>query len=192
MKLNKQLNDERVEIELLIDQKINYINTNLLCSIVSISENSPVVRVQPLSKRSYIDESGTVQFIDYQTINVKLAYAKGFKSQLSAGDKGLLLICQNNIDHYINNTDYDQRKFDILDGVFLPFALDSQNTEQVKIQTESFLQISNSSYELMAILKEFAEKAAALTVNLSTGDLNPTSITDFNLIATKINSFIKP
>lgn len=192
MKFLQVVNDDRQNSEILIDSKISYINTTLLVKVNSIQEGSSTINVQPLSKRSYLDENQERQYIDFPNIDLRIIYQKGFTSQISAGDYGMCLVCQSDIDAYLDSLDYSDRRFDIIDGLFMPITIGSQNTTEVVVSSENYISVKNNTNELFSILKDTLTACAEITVNTDTGVLNAGSITAFNNAKAKIETFIKP
>lgn len=189
--LYKVTHDERETIGKFIDSKINQINTTLIAKVDEISENDAYITVSPLSKRVYIDEKNERQTTDFPQIMVRLICQKGFLSQIETGDIGVLLVIQSDVDFYFGgSSNYIDRRFDLIDALFIPLEKTNQNTEEVKIKTSQYIKIQNENFDLVSLMKSIANTCKQISVNES-GNLNPGLVADFQEIETKIESFIK-
>ena len=115
-------------IELIVNQRLDQVSTNLIAKIVSFNSTKQTVDVQPLVKESYDDESGDRQVVDIPIITdvpVQVLGGGGYAVTfpLAVGDQCLLCVSQHAIDKWLvegtNNTldPLDDRKFDITDAV---------------------------------------------------------------------------
>lgn len=208
MKMLQAVLSQRATTDLLINAHLNTINTCVLVKIASVPTSGPRVEVEVLSNRSYIDENNVRQYQRFENINVRLAYMKGFKTTTKVGDYGLLIVCQSAIEPFLSGTANTPKKYDLLDGFFIPLAYaDVANKTNVEIESatgediavtcgkdfditvQGKFNITKGSDELVSILADLAETCSQIVVNTTTGVLNPGLITDFQNIQSKIEAF---
>lgn len=208
MKMLQTLHGQRETSEILIKSHLNNINTCVLVKIAAVTSGEPKVEVELLTKRSYVDENNVRQYDQFGNISVRLAYMKGFKPTTKVGDYGLLIVSQSAIEPFLSGTKDNPRKYDLLDGFFVPLAYASgANTENLEIDSatgeditmtcgkdvdisvQGKFNVTKGSEELVSILADLASTCASITVNLSTGALMPGSISALEAIQSKIEDF---
>jgi hypothetical protein len=202
------LHDQRTAVDLLIQTNLNNINTCVLAKIATVTSGEKKVEVEILSKRSYIDENNVRQYVQLQNIPVRLAYMKGFVPTTKVGDYGLLIVSQTSIEPFLSGKPDSPRKYDLLDGFFIPLVYaDEPNTDNVLISSATgedvkinsgkdldltvtgALNITKGASELVSILSNLADTCANITVNTTTGVLNPGSISALQAIRDQIQAF---
>ena len=189
--MRKVVHDVRQDVEKLSESNIyNLVNTAFLGKIMSVMASSNKIRVQPIAKRYYSDREGNRQYVDYSEVEINISSIKGFSSQLVTGDMGMIFIIQNDISKELNGEKESERRYDILDGIFMPMIFGNANTTEVIISTNSHLKIENSTHDLLVVLKQLSTDLKALTVNTQTGVLNPPSQTAMTAAETAIGTFI--
>lgn len=208
MKMLQAVLGQRATADLLISSHLNTINTCALVKIASVPTTGPYVEVEILSKRSYVDENNVIQYKQLENIDVRLAYMKGFKPTTKVGDYGLLIVCQSAIEPFLSGTPNNSRKYDLLDGFFVPLAyatvpnhtnleIDSASGEDIAITSgkdvditvQGKFNVTKGSEELISILADLAATCSQIIVNTTTGVLNPGLITSFQNIKSKIEAF---
>ena len=208
MKMLQALHDQRTAVDLLIQTNLNNINTCVLAKIVTVTSGEKKVEVEILSKRSYIDENNVRQYVQLDNIPVRLAYMKGFVPTTKVGDYGLLIVSQTSIEPFLSGKPDSPRKYDILDGFFVPLVyadapnmtdlnISSATGEDINLTTgkdldiaiTGALNITKGSNELVSILSNFANTCANITVNLTTGALNTGSRNALLAIRDQIQAF---
>lgn len=209
MKMLQAIHGTRATNELLINTHLNNINTTLLVKIASISNSDPKVTVEILSKRAYINENNERKYIQFGNLEVRLAYMKGYKPTTKVGDYGLLIVCQSAIEPFLSGSADSPRKYDLLDGLFIPLAyepsaVNATNTEistasgedltvtcgkDVDISVTGKFNVTKGSDELISILADLAEKCSQIAVNTGSGQLLPNLVSDFQDLQTKIEAF---
>ena len=192
MKLRKVVHDQRNDIETLVDEILfNTINTIIIGKITKLDESLNKVTVLPQLKRFYNDENGQRQSQDYESITINLIYQKNFISKIKEGDVGVILISQSDSDYAFGiDTDYDYRRFDLLDGLFIPITHSRIEKNNVVIESDNHIQIKNASNELFSVLKELTETVKTLVIDPQTQMITIPIQQQFDQIITKIESFI--
>ena len=214
-KYTGKLNNLRETISMLIDSHVNNINTCILAKVVEVTAGSPYVKVSLLGKKSYLDENDKRVYVQYEDYEVRMAYQKGLSSKMVAGDYGIVMVMQSDIEVFIGGEEDSPRKYDLEDAIFVPLAYVSQpNVDNLTISTVSGedititsgkdlvtsatktdittnkLKISNGTDDLTSVLADLCSTLSTLAVNVSTGVILPNIAADINAIKTKIEAFV--
>lgn len=120
------LTDEVSNFQRLINAQIAQINTCMPARIVSI--DGDLATIQPLITLFYRDQQNNIQkSIITEIPNIPLLYpgtaATSIKFQVSVGDTGIYLINQADVDPIYRSGSPTHRRFDLLDGVFIPMLM---------------------------------------------------------------------
>ena len=213
-KFYRKLPNERETISQLIESHVNAMNTSFMATVVSADSADDVIELQPLTKRSYLDKDNVRQYVQFGKVKLRLAYQKGFKPTTKAGDYGFVIVMQSDIEPFLSGEEDSPRKYDILDGIFIPFEYATAvNTDNLLIASASGedinitsgkdlnvtatnvefnltkLALKNSTDDLVDLVKQIAEMCSRINVDLSNGVLNADLITEFAAVEAKIGAF---
>ena len=213
-KFYRKLPNERETISQLIESHVNTMNTSFLATVVSADSADDVIELQPLTKRSYLDKDNVRQYVQFDKVKLRLAYQKGFKPTTKAGDYGFVIVMQSDIEPFLSGEEDSPRKYDILDGIFVPFEYAAVvNTDNLLIASASGedinvssgkdfdvtatnvefnltkLALKNATDDLVDLIKQIADIGSRITVNPQTGVLNPSIATEFSAVVTKVGAF---
>ena len=214
-KYTGKLDNLRETISDLIESHINNMNTCILAKVSEVTSGSPYVKVSLLGKRSYIDENDDRVYVQYDDYEVRMAYQKGLSSKMVAGDYGIVLVMQSDIEVFIGDEEDSPRKFDLEDAIFIPLAYANQpnvdnltisttNNENISINsgedlvvsatktdiTTTKFKVSNGTDDLTSVLADLCSTLSTLAVNTTTGIILPNIAADINAIKTKIEAFV--
>ena len=213
-KFYRKLPNERETISQLIDSHVNNLNTAFLAEVISASSSENTINLQPLTKRSYLDKDNERQYVQFEPIVLRVAYQKGFKPTTKAGDKGFVIVMQSDIEPFISGEEDSPRKYDILDGIYIPFEyVANVNTDNLIISSDSGedinitsgkdinlnatnvdftltkLALKNATDDLVDLVKQIAEICSRITVDLNTGDLTSSISSEFSAVESKVGAF---
>ena len=215
MKFYQNLHDGRQTVEALIEGELQQLNTALLAKVVSANPGNNLITVELLSKRSYLDENQDRQYVQLDNLDVRLAYQKGFKPTTKPGDFGFVIVMQSDLDPFISGGADSPRKYDLLDGIFIPMQYGNVNGTDVlissnpgeKIQitsgsdfdvqatnvefTVTKCKVSNGTDDLVELIEDLANVCQQITVNTTTGVLNPGIASQFAAIKSKVEAFVE-
>lgn len=214
MKLYKLLSDQRDTVETLIDTHINRLNTSLVVKVLEATSGANKIKVEVLSNRSYLDDNNDTKYIQIEPIEVRLAYQKGFVPTTKPGDYGFLIVMQSDLEPYLDSGGKDSiRKYDLMDGIFIPMQYSQVNNEKLTISSNSGEDIdirsganidvyatntelhvtkfgvSNSTDDLVQLAAQLAQVCSQIQVNLATGALRTGIAARFSSIQSKIEAF---
>ena len=150
-------------IDALVNSKIFQMNTAFPAEVVGVS--LPNVSVQPLIKSFYSDTMSSVQQVEYPVIDRLPVMMFGsssvsVSSSVSEGDVGIVIVCQGDVEPvYQGGGEFSHRRFDILDGVFIPLSKSSPSgvgnleikSTKTEIKTTGF-KVENEVGELIQAL----------------------------------------
>jgi hypothetical protein len=169
-RLYKTLFHPRELVEILIDSKINQLNTNLLVQVVTANSGQNEITVKVLSNRSYVDRNLDTQYVQLENLDVRLAYQKGFKSTIKSGDFGLLIVAQSDIISFLDSgVDKSNRKYALEDAIFIPMEISTVNTTDLQISAGAGENITVTSQENinMTSQENIDLTASNVTLNVS-------------------------
>jgi hypothetical protein len=184
------------ETKLIIEDSLSNVNTIMPCEVVS--SEYPTVTIKPLIKRTFYNDIGEAEFIPYGEINKIPVLTLGNQEfnisfpPPSAGDIGLFLVCQNQITQVYETIEEKNsvRKFDLLDGIYIPLFLNSNTSESDKITVNtSKFNVSNGDNELIASLVACLGQIKSLTTT-DGASVSPGSQAAIQAEIDKIQSFL--
>ena len=212
-KLYKKTDNLRNSISILVDSTVNQINTALLAKVASVASGSDKIELEILSKRSYIDKDNNRQYIKFDNINLRLAYQKGFIPTTKVGDYGFVIVMQSDIEVFLSGEEDSPRKYDILDGIFIPMQYATANTTNLMINSSSgedinitsgknivvnstnttfnntHFSVSNGVNELVDLLGQLSGVCAGIAVDTQTGVLLGGITAQFSNLQSKFEAF---
>lgn len=212
-KLYKKTDNQRNSISILIDSTLHQINTALLAKVASVTSGSDKIELEILSKRSYIDKDNNRQYVQFDNINLRLAYQKGFTPTTKVGDYGFVIVMQSDIEVFLSGEEDSPRKYDILDGIFIPMEYATANTtnliinsssgEDIQINsgknlvatstntsfTNTHFSVSNGVNEVIDLLGQLCGVCASIAVNTDTGVLLGGIASQFSALQSKFEEF---
>jgi hypothetical protein len=138
-RLYRNNNDQYEQTERLINNRLAYVNTNLLVEVKAI--NGKKITVQPTGLRFYTDNNLQQQQKPYGQFDVNIIQLKGITVPISVSQIGLLIVNQYDIANITDNEDLINRRFDLLDGVFIPTILqtDTPSSDTLKLSGENLI-----------------------------------------------------
>ena len=169
-RLYKALYDQREMVEILIDSKINQLNTNLLVKVVTATAGQNEITVDILSNRSYLNRELDTAYKQLDNIEVRLAYQKGFKSTIKTGDYGLLIVAQSDIISFLDSgVDKSNRKYALEDAIFVPLEISTVNNTNLEISAGSGedININSSQNTNITSSQNIDLTASNVTLNVS-------------------------
>ena len=195
----KSYNDVEL-LEIVIDGKLAQVNTVLPCTVISAV--GARVTVKPLIQRIFIDNNDDVQYAEYGEIpNIPVLSLGNSKVSIafpppSPGDTGVLLVNQNFVgDTYNSGELQNDRKYSLLDGVYLPFfdgtpAAEDElhiKADTFLLETEHFAVKNQSGTDLLAtIIDALQVIVGATTTNPGIGSFNAAAQASINAEIAKL------
>ncbi len=119
--LYRNVQDRYQQVERLVNNRLASVNTNMLVEVKAI--DGAKVTVEPTGFRFYTDNNLKQISKKYDSFDVNILQMSGVLVPIIVGQIGLLIINQYDIENVTEGSDPINRRFDILDGLFLPVII---------------------------------------------------------------------
>ena len=107
----------------IVNSILACVNTCFPATVKSLA--SPNVEVTPNITRFYTDTNQNQRTVTFPDVTVRVAQVNGIKVPVKVGDKGFVIVNQSDISAITDGSTPVPRRFDVLDGVFLPIQLNA-------------------------------------------------------------------
>lgn len=133
--------DQYQQIERIVNNILGAVNTNLLVEVKAI--DGVKLTVQPTGKRFYKNANLQQETKDYGEFEVNVLQLNNITVTINVGDIGFLIVNQYDIGNILDGETLVPRRFDLLDGLFLPVNITSTqiSTEDVEIRVPRDVEI---------------------------------------------------